>query len=126
MSTNLTLVGTSYSSTTKVMFDSVRSQLVAFSDSQIHAELPGGATSGNISVTTSGGTATSLVHFAVVAVTGPTPRTGGKGSAVSLTGFTGATGAAYDGVAAPFTVIINCVSVRGGGSVPPQFQSNGG
>ena len=75
------------------------------SDTQITATVPSGATSGLITVTTPGGTATSLASFTVIPT--PTlasflPTSGALGGSVVLsgTGFTGATVVSFNGTSA--------------------------
>src|SRR6185295_13985558 len=72
---------------------------------------PSGATTGKISVTTPGGTATSAGDFTVTAsaptITSFSPTSGPVGTAVTINGanFSGATSVRFNGTAASFTVV---------------------
>src|SRR5207244_8534089 len=75
----------------------------------IATTLPNGATTGPISVTTSGGTATSASNFTVIpppTITSFSPTSGPAGTSVTITGtnFTGVTSVTFNGVSASFTV----------------------
>jgi hypothetical protein len=51
--------------TTKITFDHKVAAFTVNSDTQVTATVPGGATTGKISITTSGGMATSATSFIV-------------------------------------------------------------
>src|SRR5207253_111649 len=79
------------------------------SDTAIRATVPAGATTGPLSVTTPGGTATSASSFTVVSpptIASFTPTSGPVGTSVTISGtnFTGATSVTFNGVGATFTV----------------------
>jgi uncharacterized protein (TIGR03437 family) len=62
----VTITGTAFTGTTSVRFNGVSASFAVSSATQVTATVPGGATTGPISVTTPGGTATSASSFTVV------------------------------------------------------------
>ena len=79
-----------------------RATFTVNSATQITATVPAGASSGPVTVTTAGGTATSATSFAVVpapTITSFSPASGGVGMSVTVTGtnFSGATAVAFNG-----------------------------
>src|SRR5205807_584644 len=82
------------------------------SASAITATVPSGATTGPLSVTTAGGTASSAGSFTVTVsdppptITSFTPASGPVGTSVTISGtnFTGATAVQFNGTSASFTV----------------------
>jgi hypothetical protein len=104
----VTIEGTSFTGATDVRFNTTPSaRFVVMSDIAINADVPAGATTGPISVTTPGGAALSASNFTVVQpITSFTPTSGRVGSSVTLSGttFTGATSVRFNGVSASFTV----------------------
>lgn len=98
--TTVTITGTNLSQARSVAFNgTVDTAEVVLSDTQIQAKVPLNATTGKISVTTTGGTGTSAGNFTVTyppIITGFTPPSGPVGTIVTLTGynFTGLTAAA--------------------------------
>jgi hypothetical protein len=109
----VTLTGTYFTDATKVSFNGTdQTALSVVSPTQITTTVPTGATTGTITVTTPGGSGTSLASFTVTTplplptVTGFTPPSGPAGTTVTLTGthFTGTTAVAFSGTAASFTV----------------------
>ena len=113
--TTVTLTGTNFTGATAVTLNGVAiTGFTVVNATTITFAVPATATSGNIAVTTAGGTATSSTSFTVtVATPAPTiasftPTTGAAGSTVTVTGtnFTGATAVTLNGVAiAGFTVV---------------------
>ena len=109
--TSVTISGTNFTGTTAVRFNGSIASYIITSATEIQATVPTGATTGPLSVTTGGGTATSASSFTVVipapTITGFTPAIGVVGSIVTIsgTGFTGATAVTFHGSAAGFTVI---------------------
>lgn len=63
--TSVVITGTGFTGATAVRFNGVASAFTANSDTQITATVPATATTGKISVTTAGGTATSVASFTV-------------------------------------------------------------
>lgn len=63
--TTVTITGTSFTGATSVNFNGVTATFKVNSDTQITATVPTGATTGPITVTTPGGTATSSTNFTV-------------------------------------------------------------
>jgi len=111
--TSVTITGTNFTGATSVkFFDNVSAAFTVDSSTQITATVPLGATTGPISVTTPGGTATSSTDFTVTIPPPPTitsfsPTSGPVGTSVTITGtnFSGATSVKFfDNVSATFTV----------------------
>ncbi len=107
--TSVTISGTNFSGATSVMFNGVSAAFTVNSATSIQAAVPAGATTGPLSVTTPGGTATSTSNFTVVsapAITSFTPTSGPLGTSVTISGtnFGGATSVTFNGVSAAFTV----------------------
>ncbi|MBL0211437.1 MAG: IPT/TIG domain-containing protein [Holophagaceae bacterium] len=92
-----------------VRFNGLAAAVASNTPVQIVATVPAGATSGAISVTTPGGTATSIATFTVLpsppTVTGFSPASGLAGATVTITGtgLTGATAVSFNGTSAAFT-----------------------
>lgn len=63
--TSVSIVGTAFTQGTKVTFNGKSASFTVDSDERITATVPTGATTGNIVVTTKGGTATSATKFTV-------------------------------------------------------------
>src|SRR5207245_1365405 len=79
------------------------------SDTVIQATVPTGATTGPVTVTTPGGTATSAASFTVIpapTIASFTPTNGPVGTGVTISGtnFTGASAVRFNGSAASFSV----------------------
>jgi IPT/TIG domain-containing protein/List-Bact-rpt repeat protein len=109
----VTISGTNFTGATAVTFNGVSASFTVSSATAIQATVPAGATTGPISVTTPGGTATSASTFTVTAsppppptITSFTPTSGPVGTGVTISGtnFTGATAVSFNGVSASFTV----------------------
>jgi len=103
---SVTLTGTNFTGATSVMFNgmAVVSPTVN-SATSITATVPASATTGPVSVTTPGGTATSAGSFTVLpapTITSFTPLNGMVGTVVTLTGtgFTGVSAVSFSGTAA--------------------------
>jgi hypothetical protein len=110
--TEVTITGRNFTGATEVKFN-LTSAAVFFidSDTQIRADVPAGASSGAISVTTAAGKGVSAKAFAVTApppvISSFAPTSGPVGTEVTLTGswFTGVTEVTFDvSVAISFTV----------------------
>jgi hypothetical protein len=109
--TSVKLTGTGLSGASAVRFNGVAASFSVDSATQITATVPAGATSGTVSVTTPGGSVTSVASFSVTPSPAPTlsgfaPGSGPVGASVTLTGtgFIGAGAVAFSGAAAGFTV----------------------
>jgi hypothetical protein len=111
--TNVSITGTGFLGATQVTFNGTAAvNFTVNSDTSINANVPGGATTGPIGVTTGNGTGFSSTNFTVTTTTpGPTisgftPTQGFQGTVVTITGtnFTGATSVKLGSVAAAFTV----------------------
>ncbi len=108
----VTLTGSGFTGATQVAFHGTSSVFtVNAAGSSITATVPGGATSGKITVVTPSGTATSPKSYKVKAaslkLTGFAPLTAPVGATVTITGsdFTNATGVQIDALAAQFHVV---------------------
>jgi subtilisin family serine protease len=105
--TSVTVTGTTFTGATAVKFNGASVTFTVNSSTQITATVPANATTGPISVTTPGGTATSAASFTVAPrITGFTPASGAVGASVVINGanFTGATAVNFNGTSAAFTV----------------------
>jgi len=107
--TTVTISGTNFSGATAVAFNGVSASFTVTSDNAIQATVPAGATTGPLSVTTPGGTATSAGAFTVVsppAIASLAPTSGAVGTTVTISGanLTGATAVTFNAVSASFTV----------------------
>jgi hypothetical protein len=107
--TSVTISGTNFTGATSVAFNGTSASFTLTSATAIQAAVPAGATTGPLSVTTPGGTATSSSAFKVVpppTITSFAPTSGPVGTSVTISGtsFTGATAVAFNGVGATFTV----------------------
>jgi|GEM_PF-2807309 len=107
--TVVTLTGSGLSGATVVLIGTpaVEVPFTVAGDTKLTATSPSGTTSGPVSVQTPSGTAHSSEDFTVLSVTAPSvtdvsPLTGGRGTAVTLTGagFTGTTGVKFGGTPA--------------------------
>jgi large repetitive protein len=109
--TSVRINGSGFAGATAVRFNGVSASFtVNTQGTRIETKVPTGATTGKITVTTPGGTATSAANFTVT-VPAPTissfsPTSGRTGTAVTITGtaFTGATAVRFGGVRASFVV----------------------
>jgi len=101
------ILGQGFSGTSSVSFNGTAAKFKVVSDTYLTATVPVGATSGAVSVATSGGTLVSNQTFLVVPnITDFSPPSGPVGTQVTLggTGFTGATAVKFGTKAAQFTV----------------------
>jgi IPT/TIG domain/Regulator of chromosome condensation (RCC1) repeat len=107
--TPVTIAGSGFTDVTAVKFNGVLDGSASVdSDHQITARVPATATSGRITVTTLGGTATSPTNFlAVPTITGFSPPAAAPGSPVVVdgTGFGGVSSVKVHGVSAGFSVL---------------------
>ncbi len=115
--TTVTLTGTNFTGATAVKFNGMAaSSFTVVGATSITAVAPTGVTTGKISVTTTGGTATSVSSFTVVAVPAIasfTPTSGAVGITVTLTGtnFTGTTAVRFNGTSATSYTVVSGTSI---------------
>jgi IPT/TIG domain len=104
----VTIAGSGFTDVSAVKFGSVAASYTVDSSIQISATVPGAATSGAVSVTTAGGTATSAASFkAVPTITSWIPPGAAAGTTVTVdgTGFGGVSSVKVHGTSAAFTVL---------------------
>jgi uncharacterized protein DUF4082/Big-like domain-containing protein/IPT/TIG domain-containing protein len=104
----VTITGTRFTGAITVAFNGTGAQFQVNSDTQIRVRVPAGATTGPITVSTSGGTAASSTSFRVrPKIDRFSPTSGSVGTMVTIlgSGFTGATRVAFNGRSAVFTVV---------------------
>jgi hypothetical protein len=110
--TSVRINGSGFAGATAVRFNGVSASSVTVNTqgTRIDTKVPTGATTGKITVTTPGGTATSATNFTVT-VPAPTissfsPTSGRTGTSVTITGtaFTGANAVRFGGVRASFVI----------------------
>jgi hypothetical protein len=105
--TSVDIQGTNFTGATSVTFNGTPDPaFVVTSSTDITAHVPVGATTGQISVTTTAGTATSATSFTVIptpTISSFTPTSGLVGTSVDIQGtsFTGATSVTFNGTADP-------------------------
>jgi uncharacterized protein (TIGR03437 family) len=105
----VTIIGTNFTGSNSVKFNGTSaSTFTVDSNTQIRANVPGEATTGNISVTSGIGTGLSANNFVVTpAIDSFTPTSGVAGAEVTIagSGFTGASSVQFNGISAStFTV----------------------
>jgi uncharacterized repeat protein (TIGR03803 family) len=109
VNTKVTINGTAFTGVSSVKFNGKTASFTVLSATQLTANVSGGSTTGKITVTTPGGTATSATNFIVAVpptVTGFTPGSGVPGTSVVITGtgFDTASAVAFNGYGASFTI----------------------
>ena len=116
--TSVTITGQDLAGATEVRFNGAIASFNVFGD-QINASVPAGATTGPITVVTSGGTAVSSDVFAVTQALPPvidtiSPPSGSVGTQVIINGanLVGATAVRFNGVDALFSVGFSGVSIN--------------
>jgi RHS repeat-associated protein len=94
--------GTSQGSST-VMFNGVAAPILFWSDTQIEAQVPSGATSGPIVVTVNGVTSNSIIFTVLntATITGVSPASGAAGTSITITGAN--LGDSYDSITVTFS-----------------------
>jgi len=111
----VSISGSNLTGATALSFNGTAATFTVNSATQISTTVPGGATTGKISVTTPNGSASSAADFTVTAtppaptITSFAPTTGPVGTSVVITGtdFTGATAVTLNGMATGFLVNSN-------------------
>jgi hypothetical protein len=105
---SVTIAGSGFTDVSAVKFGGVAASYTVDSSIQITAQVPDTAATGQISVLTAGGTATSATTFkAVPTITGFAPGSAPSGTAVTVdgTGFGGVSSVKVNGVSASFSVL---------------------
>src|SRR5207248_10993552 len=107
---SVTINGTNFKGATAVRFNGTTANYTVNSPTVIQATVPANATTGSISVTPPGGTATSSSAFTVLyppTITSFTPTSGLVGASVTINGtnFNGATAVQFNGTTANYTEI---------------------
>ncbi|MBK8726446.1 MAG: hypothetical protein IPL96_10515 [Holophagaceae bacterium] len=108
--TIVTLTGTNFTGVTSVKYNGTAATFNFLSATSIQSTVPVGATTGPITVTTPGGTATSATNFTMLvsppSITSFTPTTGPVGTPVTITGtnLTNASSLTFNSTPAIFTV----------------------
>jgi hypothetical protein len=118
--TVVTLTGTGFRGATKVSFNgTAASAFKVLSDTSIQATVPVGASTGPITVETSGGTGASTTNFTITAAVAPSitsfaPPSGSVGTVVTLTGtnFTGTTEVSFNGTKATAFTVVDDTTIR--------------
>ena len=107
---SVTISGDNLTGATGVKFNALAATFILFGNSLI-ATVPGGATTGQITVTTPSGTASSATAFTLTnqsttVITAFAPLSGAEGTSVTIDGsFTNTTAVKFNGAPAVFTVI---------------------
>jgi hypothetical protein len=101
----VTITGLNLAGATALKFHGTTAAILTNTATKITTKVPAGATTGTLTVTTGGGTATSPAAFTVVpapAITSFSPASGPVGTTVTITGtsLTGATALTFHGTAA--------------------------
>ena len=116
--TEVTVTGVNFSGATGVAFNgTAATTFTVDSDTELRATVPGGATTGPITVTNADGSGSSSSDFTVVlppTVTSFSPDTGPPGTEVTITGsdFTGATDVTFNGSSASSFTVDSDTQVR--------------
>ena len=113
--TAVTITGTNFTNASAVRFNGTAAiSFSIVSDTSITVTVRTGATTGTISVTTPGGTATSSSNYTVSpTITSFTPSSGTSGATVTITGrnFTDATAVSFNGTAATTFSVASATSI---------------
>ena len=113
--TSVTITGTNFTGATAVSFGGVTATSFTVNSATSITAVVGIGATGNVNVTTPGGTS-SLAGFTFVpppTVTAFTPTSGGTGTSITITGtnFTGATAVSFGGVAATSFTVNSATSI---------------
>jgi FG-GAP-like repeat/IPT/TIG domain/Secretion system C-terminal sorting domain len=107
----VTITGTNFTGATAVSFGGVGAASFSVVNATTITVVVGSGASGNVSVTTPGGTATraGFIFVQTPAITSFTPASGATGATITITGsnFTGASGVSFGGVIASSFVVVN-------------------
>src|SRR5438094_2697693 len=112
---SVTINGTNFTGASAVKFNATTASFSVTSDTAIQALVPTGATTGKLSVTTAGGTATSAGTFTVApTITSFTPTSGPVGTSVTISGlnFTGTTAVKFNGLNASSFTVTSATAIR--------------
>lgn len=114
--TTVWISGSNFNGATAVSFGGVAASSFSVSSSSLITAIVGNGASGNVSVTTSGGTA-ALPGFTYIAsaptISSFTPTSAASGVTVTITGtnFTGATAVSFGGVTASSFTVVNATTI---------------
>ena len=109
--TTVTISGTSLAGATAVAFNGAAAVFNVISATQIQTVVPAGSSTGKVTVTTAGGTATSATDFVVTggppSISSFSPTTGAAGTTVTITGtnFTSVDLVSFGGASALYSVV---------------------
>ncbi len=111
--TVVNIFGANFANVTNVRFNGINATFTVVSTTQITATVPAGATTGPITVTTTGGTATATPDFIVTTTATPptltsfSPTSGPVGTSVTITGtnFVNVSSVTFGDMPARFTVL---------------------
>ncbi len=112
----VTITGTNLTGATAVKFAGLTAVFTVVSATSITANVPSGAVTGKISVTTPGGTAISATDFTVYpppSISSFAPTSGAVGDTVTITGvnFTGATSVTFGGDVSATITSVNATTI---------------
>jgi subtilisin-like proprotein convertase family protein len=132
--TAVVITGTSLTGTSAVRFNGISTTFTVNSATQVTATAPAGVTTGPISLTTPGGTATSATNFTVTpTITSFSPTSGKVGDAVVITGtnLTGTSAVRFNGTSATTFAVNSATQVTatvpaGAGTGPISLTTPGG
>ena len=122
----VTVFGSGFEAVTDVLLNGTVASFTVISDSEIQFPVPAGATSGALSLTSPGGTATSTADFEIIripAISSFNPASGVVGDEVTIVGvnFNGATEVSFSGTSAQVFAVDSDTQVRT--EVPPGATS---
>lgn len=123
--TTVTINGSNLASASSVHFNGKAATIVSDTATAIKAVVPNGATTGPVTVTTEGGTATSTTNFTVtLSVTGFTPVSGAAGTTVQINGvgFNSSSTVKFNGTAAASVTHVSSTELR---AVVPAAATSG-